>query len=148
MAFCPQCKTVARDDNEKCRACGATLPVRPKFDPSKDGWPWERKNDSNAAKRYDDDPEYDMVYPEPKSIVIVIFLNLFLTGSGHFYLGQTGKGLTILAIATLGSIIMPFGLLAVFVLIAAAIRIAAIVDGVLIANKMNQDKMVGKWEWF
>lgn len=166
MAFCPRCKTVARDDNEKCRACGTTLPARPKFDPSVTGWSWERKNDSDAMKRYEDDLEYSMIYPEPKSIAVVVILNLFLPGLGQWYLGQPGKCLLIMSPAILSLLFRIGGnggylggvsagaLKAMLVLLVLAailvwiIRIAAIVDGVLIANKMNQDKMVGKWEWF
>lgn len=165
MPFCPRCKTVVRDDRETCRMCGGTLPPRRKFDPEKDGWPWEKHNRDNPY-RPEDDPEYNMIDPEPKSLAGVIILNLFIAGAGQIYLGQTGKGFLLM----LPSLIGFFGgmglrnsrnygmsqgeakiiiaLMICMVIITWIVYIAAIVDGVLIANKMNQDKMVGKWEWF
>lgn len=166
MAFCPWCKTVVRDEKETCRRCGTPLPPKPERDPSKPFLLWG--SEPAGAGSYEGDPEYDMLYPEQKSLAFVVVLNLILSGLGQIYLGQKGKGLLLMSPSIVGVVLgmslnnpgarhsaMSMGSLRmlavatlVLVVLGFVLRVVSIVDGVLIVNKMNQDKMVGKWEWF
>ena len=65
-----------------------------------------------------------------KDPILASLLNLLLLGTGHIYLGQTGKGVLILAIGVV---------LGMFVWIAAVpLIIWAMYDAYKTANKMNQ----------
>ncbi len=65
-----------------------------------------------------------------KDPILACLLNLLLLGTGHIYLGQTGKGVLILAIGIV---------LGIFVWIAAVpLAIWAMFDAYKTAKKMNQ----------
>ena len=65
-----------------------------------------------------------------KDPILACLLNLLLLGTGHIYLGQTGKGVLILAIGIV---------LGMFVWIAAVpLIIWAMYDAYKTAQKMNQ----------
>ena len=65
-----------------------------------------------------------------KDPILACLLNLLLLGTGHIYLGQTGKGILILAIGIV---------LGMFVWVAAVpLIIWAMYDAYKTAKKMNQ----------
>ena len=154
MPFCHNCKTVVRDDSGTCGCCG--LPVARILDASRIGQP----------KAGPEDWELDVIYPgeKKKSPTITVILNFLVAGLGQVYLGQFGKGF-IFAAPTLIELVFRFSLAnsyatskgqqplvvsvvqILFIFAQLGFRIVAIVDGVLVANKLNQDKVVGKWEW-
>ena len=74
----------------------------------------------------------------PKSAILAAVISLLIPGVGQIYLGQTTKGLIILAASILLS----------WIGIGFVIWIAGIVDAYLIGQKLEQGQSVGDMQFF
>jgi len=79
-------------------------------------------------------------------------LSLVCAGVGQIYNGQTVKGIVLIAVYVVGwtltSILSAICIGVLFIPFMMAIDVAAIVDAVLIAQKVAAGKQVGDWEFF
>lgn len=73
-----------------------------------------------------------------KNPVIALLLNLFLGGGGYIYIGQTAKGVVAFLTALL---LLPLG-------IGFLIPIFTCIDGYKLAQKINDGRSIGNWEYF
>ncbi len=86
-------------------------------------------------------PQEELIQPSnpPKDPTIALILSFFLAGgAGQIYLGQTIKGIAIIAATVLTSW---FG-------VGVLVWILGIVDAYQIANRLKEGKPVKQWEFF
>lgn len=84
------------------------------------------------------------LYPGTHQTIIAIILSLLLPGLGQIYNKQTNKGLVVLGLFFLGLCLLfcTYGTLNII------IWLAALVDSIIIAGKLNRGQPVMQNEWF
>jgi TM2 domain-containing membrane protein YozV len=84
---------------------------------------------------------YVQKIPGTHSPGIAALISFFLTGGGQVYNGQTGKGITLLMAAICLGLIS-YGILG------GVIWVITLIDAICVGNKLNQGRVVSKWEFF
>ena len=74
-----------------------------------------------------------MIHPSGKSASLALLLSCLIAGIGQIYLGQTLKGLVILAVTFVTG---PIG------------WVIGMIDAYLIGKKLEAGQSVGEWEFF
>jgi len=87
------------------------------------------------------DSEPGMIPPGEKSLFLVGFLNTVMVGAGYIYLGQTGKGILFLVLVPVVAV-FTIGIGVVLMVI------FAVIDGILLAKRMNRGESIRKWQFF
>jgi len=81
------------------------------------------------------------IAPLPRSVGLVVFLNTFLLGAGYIYLGQTWKGiLVLLSVPVVAVLTIGIGVVLMVLF--------AVIDGALLARRLNRGESIGKWQCF
>ena len=127
MSQCPNCGAATEPNQLKCNKCGT--PVQAVQAPGA----VPAQGAANA----------DLVHPSnpPKSATTALILSCLIVGVGQIYLGQTVKGVVLLA----GSMVLG---VATGFLLSPVFWIVGMVDAHAIGNKLASGKPVRQWEFF
>lgn len=133
MKICPKCQTPTALDSKFCNKCGH-------------GFRTDFSDQTQLARpilpqtQYQAQPNQNLIYRPDQSTTTPVLLAFVLTGGGQMANGQVGKGFFFLGVV----IVLCF----TFWIGAVLIWIMAILDAILISQRLQRGEAVGQWQFF
>ena len=136
--FCANCNSQVAPGAKNCPVCGAAIQQQQPYSQVPPQQPYGQVPPQQPYGQVPPQQPYGQALVAQKSPGLALFLSCLLAGIGQMYNGQVAKGIVLLVIEVLF-----WGLFLGWV-----VSIVAMIDAYKIAEKINQGRVVGDWEFF